>query len=145
MAIEASMTGTTAEGTRWTLRLANVHLESTASARRLRLLASGPRQRQAGALLEALGHTDNVILGGDFNTWFGFSDATYRTLAAALPDASARDRRRTFAGLFRLDHVFARPPAGWAVQASRLDDRHGSDHYPLLARFVPSPTMVPAD
>jgi endonuclease/exonuclease/phosphatase family metal-dependent hydrolase len=139
MAIEASVAVAAADGTSQTVRLANVHLESTASARRLRLLASGPRQRQARALLEALGGTDDVILAGDFNTWFGFSDATYRTVAAALPDASARDRRRTFAGLFRLDHVFARPPAGWTVQAARLDDRHGSDHYPLLAWLAPSP------
>jgi endonuclease/exonuclease/phosphatase (EEP) superfamily protein YafD len=76
-------------------------------------------------------------MGGDFNTWFGFSDSTYRLLSEAMPDVAAGDRRRTFMGLLRLDHVFSAPPPGWTVTAHRLDDRMGSDHYPMLARVRP--------
>lgn len=137
LAVEASISGADAAGTPWRLRLVSAHLESTATLKRLRVLASIPRQRQARALLEAMAVDEPVVLGGDFNTWFGFRDATYRLMAAALPDLGVGDRRRTFGGLFRLDHVFARTPAGWQAVARRLDVRLGSDHFPLLARLTP--------
>lgn len=142
LAVEAVVTGVDHSGMPWRLRLVSAHLESTASVRRLRVLASVPRQRQARALVEAIGSDGPVVLGGDFNTWFGFADATYRLVAATVPDVSAMDRRRTFAGLFRLDHVFARPPAGWRTTARRLDARLGSDHFPLLAQFRLDPATT---
>jgi endonuclease/exonuclease/phosphatase (EEP) superfamily protein YafD len=55
-------------------------------------------------------------------------------MAAALPDIAGADRRPTF-GPMRLDHVFSRLPDGWSVEARRLDDRLGSDHYPILIRL----------
>lgn len=142
LAVEAVVSGVDVDGTPWRLRVVSAHLESTASGKRLRVLASVPRQRQARALVEAVAGDEPVVLGGDFNTWFGFSDATYRLIAATLPDVSAMDRRRTFAGLFRLDHVFARPPAGWRSTARRLDARLGSDHFPLLAQFRLDPATT---
>jgi endonuclease/exonuclease/phosphatase (EEP) superfamily protein YafD len=68
------------------------------------------------------------------NTWLGFSDPAYRAVARVIPDAVKHDRRPTF-GLLRLDHLFARLPHAWSVGASRVDDRLGSDHHPLLARI----------
>jgi endonuclease/exonuclease/phosphatase family metal-dependent hydrolase len=133
VAVVAAVHGRHPDGEPWTLRLASVHLESTASARRLRVFATGPRVRQARGLLEALGTGTPIVVGGDFNTWFGFADPTYQAMTEAWPDASRDDRRRTFGRFFRLDHVFASPPAGWQVRARRLDVRLGSDHYPLLA------------
>jgi endonuclease/exonuclease/phosphatase family metal-dependent hydrolase len=132
VAVVASLSGRQPDGAPWTLRVASVHLESTASGRRLRLFATGPRVRQARGLLEALGTETPIVVAGDFNTWFGFADPTYRTMAEVWADASLADRRRTFGGVFRLDHVFAAPAAGWQVRARRLDVRLGSDHYPLL-------------
>lgn len=143
LAVEAVVSGVDAAGTPWRLRLVSAHFESTASIGRWRVLASVPRQRQARALVDAIPADEPVVLGGDFNTWFGFSDATYRALAAAIPDISLRDRRRTFGRLFRLDHLFARPPDGWRASARRLDTRLGSDHYPLLAQVVPAGPPAP--
>jgi endonuclease/exonuclease/phosphatase family metal-dependent hydrolase len=137
VAIAATVSGHRLAGAPWTLRVASVHLDSTASARRLWLMASGARARQVRGLLDALRPLDGLIMGGDFNTWFGFSDSTYRLLSEAIPDVAAGDRRRTFRGLLRLDHVFSAPPSGWTVTAHRLDDRMGSDHYPILARVRP--------
>ena len=116
------------------IRLASVHLENTASVRRLRVLAQEPRRRQAQALLAMMPREAPILVGGDFNTWFGYADRTYKTMAAAVPDIGATDRRPTFAGLLRLDHVFSRLPDGWTATATRLAERFGSDHYPILAR-----------
>ncbi len=135
VAVAATVTSRDPAGEPFNFRVASVHLESTGSARRLWLMVSGARVRQARGLLEALRPHERLIVGGDFNTWFGFSDETYHTVAAELTDASAGDRRRTFGGIFRLDHLFSKMPDGWSVQARRLDNRWGSDHYPLLARL----------
>ncbi len=137
VAVAATVTTHDPAGRPFAFRVASVHLESTGSARRLWLGVSGARVRQARGLLEALRPHERLIVGGDFNTWFGFSDETYQTVAAVLPDAAAGDRRRTFGRIFRLDHMFSKMPDQWSVRARRLDDRWGSDHYPLLARVRP--------
>jgi endonuclease/exonuclease/phosphatase family metal-dependent hydrolase len=138
VAVVASVAGRDRRGGGWTLPVASAHLESTVSARRLWILATGARVRQARALLGALDVEAPVFLGGDFNTWFGFSDPAYRAIAERVPDAARGDRRPTFAPFLRLDHVFSRVPDGWSVTARRLDEKLGSDHYPLLARLRPS-------
>jgi endonuclease/exonuclease/phosphatase family metal-dependent hydrolase len=137
VAIAASISGRDRDGGGWTLAIASAHLESTVSARRLWILATGARVRQARALLDALRPGAPVVLGGDFNTWFGFSDPAYETIATAIDDAARADRRPTFPPFLRLDHLFSRLPDGWTVSAARLDDRLGSDHYPILARIGP--------
>lgn len=134
VAVAATVSGRRSDGRPWSVRVASVHLESTVSARGLWVFASRARQRQARGLLDALGPDAPLIVGGDFNTWFGHADRTYLTMAGSLTDAARADRRPTFGGIFRLDHLFARPPAGWTIVATRLDDRLGSDHHPLLAR-----------
>lgn len=134
VAIAATVSGAGATGEPWTLELSSAHLESTATAQHLRVLVNGARKRQARGLLEALGTGTPLIIAGDFNTWFGFSDPTYKLMATAVPDASAGDHRSTYGDHFRLDHVFARPPVGWTATTRRLDERFGSDHYPMLTR-----------
>ncbi len=133
VAVAATVSGARVDGTAWSVKVASVHLESTVTARGLWVFASLTRQRQARGLLDALG-PGSLIVGGDFNTWFGHADRTYLTMAGSMTDAAHADRRPTFGRIFRLDHLFARPPAEWTVVATRLDDRMGSDHYPLLAR-----------
>lgn len=138
VAIAATVSGQDRAGDSWNLRVASVHLESMASARHLWIWATGVRVRQARGLLDALRPHGSLVVGGDLNTWFGFSDPAYRTVAEAVPDVAAGDRRRTFPPFFRLDHLFSQPPDGWSVAARRLDDRLGSDHYPILADLRPS-------
>jgi endonuclease/exonuclease/phosphatase family metal-dependent hydrolase len=121
-------------GEAWALRLASVHLESTASAKRLRVLAQEPRRRQVAGLLSVLPPALPMVVGGDFNTWFGYLDRSYKAMASAMPDIEVTDRRPTFARFVRLDHVFSNLPDGWTAMATRLAESFGSDHYPILAR-----------
>ncbi len=141
VALAASIPVRRHDGSVTTLRVVSVHLEVAASARRLWMFGR-LRQRQVRELLAALPAAGPVVVGGDFNTWFGFSDNAYRTMAAAMTDAAARDRRPTFRRWLRLDHVFSRPPDGWSVRARRLDDAFGSDHYPLVAQFGAVPELA---
>ena len=101
-------------------------------AHHLWILAEAGRVRQARALRKAL-PSGPLILGGDLNAWFSYHDAAYRELAAALPGPRPADRRATF-GPMRLDHLFFRI-GGSTPQVRRLDDRYGSDHYPLIAEL----------
>jgi len=96
------------------------------------LFSEPGRARQAEALARALPPQGSLVVGGDFNAWFGFHDAAYRTLARQLRPAPDQDRRPTF-GPLRLDHLLFRVPASWRVTVRRADDRYGSDHYPLIA------------
>lgn len=133
VAVAATIRVPGADGRALPMRLASVHLDVAASFRRLWFFRA--RTRQVQGLLSVLPPSGPVLVGGDFNTWFGFSDASYRAMAAALPDIAGTDRRPTF-GPLRLDHVFSRLPEGWSVEARRLDDRAGSDHYPILIRLA---------
>jgi len=35
----------------------------------------------------------------------------------------------------RLDYLFFRSNSGWTASTQRLDERFGSDHYPVVATF----------
>ena len=142
VAVVASIAVGGSIGDPWTLRLASVHLESTASMRRLRVLAQEPRRRQVLGLLAVMPANAPMVVGGDFNTWFGYADRTYKAMVAAVPDASAADRRPTYARFLRLDHVFSRLPDGWTAMAARQAERFGSDHFPIIAR-VRGPAAAP--
>ena len=131
VAIEATVHGARADGTPWSLRVTNVHLENRAPARRLWLFQTWSRLRQTRGLLLAMSTSSAAVLGGDLNSWGGFTDEAYGALAERLP-IQATDRRSTFAGLARLDHLLLRLPEGWTALTRRLD-RFGSDHHPLLA------------
>ncbi len=133
VAVAATLAGHTSAGTPWQVRLVNAHFDNTFSPRRLWLAAEYGRTRQARGLLPSLDDRGPLILGGDFNTWSGFSDRAYLTLARAFPGTRVVDRRATFRGLLRLDHMFFRLPSGWAATLRRADDRFGSDHSPLVA------------
>jgi endonuclease/exonuclease/phosphatase (EEP) superfamily protein YafD len=76
------------------------------------------------------------VLGGDLNTWFGFRDSAYKTAASAFPQTQVSDRRATFHGLLRLDHLFFRLNEGASADFHRADDAYGSDHYPLIGQIA---------
>ncbi len=48
---------------------------------------------------------------------------------ARLPGTVTSDRRATFRGLLRLDHIFFRLPTGWRAHSQRGSSRFGSDHF----------------
>jgi endonuclease/exonuclease/phosphatase family metal-dependent hydrolase len=103
------------------------------------VLSESGRLRQARALASVLPADGPLVLGGDFNAWFGYRDAAYKELVRLVPPPSSDDRRATF-GPMRLDHILARLPAGWRAATRRAGARYGSDHYPLVATIEPPPT-----
>jgi endonuclease/exonuclease/phosphatase family metal-dependent hydrolase len=131
VAVTAVVEGTTGSGLRWRLRVVSAHLDNTV-ARRAWIGSEYGRARQARGLVALLHGDVPTILGGDFNTWFGFSDQAYMETALAFPQTPTADRRATFRGMLRLDHLFYRLPTGWRASATRGDARYGSDHAPLV-------------
>lgn len=114
------------------LRVATAHLTNMVG-HHLWIFSEPGRTRQAEALGRAL-DGDPLVLGGDFNTWFGRVDAAYRALARQFTRPMEVDGRPTF-GPLRLDHFFVRLPPGWRFTYHRADDRYGSDHYPLVGEL----------
>jgi endonuclease/exonuclease/phosphatase family metal-dependent hydrolase len=133
VAVGATISGTSPEGAPWQLRVVSAHLDNMAGPKRLWLGAELGRVRQTRGLIDQLNAERELVLGGDFNTWFGFGDQAFRETARAFPGTRVTDRRATFRGLLRLDHLFFRLPDGWQARFHRADDRYGSDHYPLIA------------
>ncbi len=136
VALAAHVGGTTTRGTAWRLQLATVHLDNIVGARHGWIGGEYGRARQARGLREALAGEEPQLLAGDFNTWFGFADQAYRETARAYPQTRAKDKRRTFRGILRLDHVFYRLPEGWKADVRRAESNYGSDHHPLITRIT---------
>ena len=136
VAVAAHVGGRTSRGEPWRLRLATAHLDNLAGARRGWIGAEFGRTRQARGLREALRGEDPLVIGGDFNTWFGFADQAYLETAREYPQTQLTDTRRTFRGLLRLDHVFYRLPEEWTADVRRAESTYGSDHYPLIATIT---------
>jgi len=132
VAIAATLTGQASNGEPWRIRVVSAHLDNMAGIKRGWIGAEYGRARQARSLASVLKDNEPTILAGDFNTWFGFCDQAYVETARAFPETRVTDRRPTFRGLLRLDHVFYRLAPGWRVEFRRGSSRYGSDHYPLV-------------
>jgi endonuclease/exonuclease/phosphatase family metal-dependent hydrolase len=132
VAIAATIEGHTTANQPWRLRLVSAHLDNMGSAKRAWIGAEYGRARQARGLVDLLDGNEPTVLAGDFNTWFGFADQAYVETARAFPETQVSDRRPTFRGLLRLDHVFYRLAPGWRLTFHRGESRFGSDHYPLV-------------
>jgi endonuclease/exonuclease/phosphatase family metal-dependent hydrolase len=147
VAVAATVAGSTPGGSPWRLRLVSAHLDTMSGARRLWIAGSEfARLRQARGLVDALAGQAPLVLGADMNTLFGFRDAAYAEAARAFPGTRVTDRRSTFHGLLRLDHLFFRVPQGWSAAFRRADADYGSDHYPLIGvvEFGSDPGAVAA-
>jgi endonuclease/exonuclease/phosphatase family metal-dependent hydrolase len=112
------------------LRLVNVHLETRSGARRLWLGSPNARDRQVKALLGSLGGDAPTVIEGDLNTWANRERLLERLGREFTP---CTDRRPTFSWGLHLDWFFGRLPAGWTMSCRRLDEKYGSDHYPIVA------------
>lgn len=133
VAIAARLRVATSDGAPADLLAVSVHLENRTGIARAFMASPTARKRQARALAAALADANAVVMGGDLNTWTGSAEPALSILRSALGSPIADDRRPTFVGGRRIDFILARLPAGWALSYRRLDDRYGSDHYPLVA------------
>jgi endonuclease/exonuclease/phosphatase family metal-dependent hydrolase len=135
VALQAVVHARGASGTDVPITLVDTHFTNMV-LHHLWLLSESGRLRQAEALSAVLPAQGPLVIGGDFNAWFGFHDAAYRELAKHAPPSPGQDGRATF-GPMRLDHLLFRLPSGWKTTVRRAEQRYGSDHYPLLALIEP--------
>ena len=124
------------------LELFDAHLEPLSSPKSLWIFRN-PRRPQARAILDLLktprfghgGTSVGTVLGGDFNiVQRGINEAAYQETRAWSTSLASENMRNTHA-MGRIDHLFFRLDAGWSARTERLDNRFGSDHYPVLGTF----------
>ena len=124
------------------LELFNAHLEPLSSPQSLWIFRN-PRLPQARAILDLLkrprfdnrGASVGTVLGGDFNiVQRGINEEAYQESRAWSTSLASENQRNTHA-MGRIDHLFFRLDEGWTARTERLDNRFGSDHYPVLGRF----------
>ena len=120
VAVMATATATSG-GMPWRVRIVNVHLDN-----RLR------RSRQAAALADFLARLDSagapLVVGGDFNAWFGSIDPAVRAIDRVVPRVRACGDAPTFRFGRRLDHLFTTRPGAARAGCEVQRDRFGSDH-----------------
>ena len=75
------------------------------------------------------------MLGGDFNTIQGGADEPAYALARAWSDDLDIEDPRSTHRMGRLDYLFFKSGNEWKLSTTRIDDRFGSDHHPVLGRF----------
>jgi endonuclease/exonuclease/phosphatase family metal-dependent hydrolase len=137
VAVAATVPFLDADGNRRELRVTSVHLDYGANrSRPLAPFGSG-RTLQAGALADALAGDGNSVVGGDFNTWsLSQLERGLTRMRAAFPDLPMGRGQATHysAGILprQLDHLFLRAADVTGSAPVRLEDRYGSDHYPLI-------------
>lgn len=108
----------------------SVHLENRSGGHRVWLESPRARTRQVRSLLDDALPSGPMILAGDLNSWASIEPAL-DLLRHEFDAVVVRDNKPTHAA-GRLDEIFARVPERWRVTTRRLDQRYGSDHYPLL-------------
>ncbi|HEY8550677.1 MAG TPA: endonuclease/exonuclease/phosphatase family protein [Vicinamibacterales bacterium] len=113
------------------VRVVDVHFENRAGSRGWWLRSASARARQAAALVRALPDRGTLVLGGDLNTWSP-GEAILDVLRTRVTTWAVEDVRPTFHYGLRLDYLLGRLPDHAVVTQRRLDDRYGSDHYPLV-------------
>jgi endonuclease/exonuclease/phosphatase family metal-dependent hydrolase len=141
VAVGASVQVRTARGVE-RLNLLDVHLEPLSAPSSLWIFRN-PRRRQVAAVLDLLrtarfAETETAagtVLGGDFNTiQGGVEEAAYRQARAWATNLVNEDRRPTH-HMGRLDYLFFRLADRRQATTERLNERFGSDHYPVLGRI----------
>lgn len=128
------------------LQIVDAHLEPLSSPRTLWFFKN-PRGRQVRAILNLLdaprfndrSQTAGVVFGGDFNTVRSGADEKAYRLARAWSDGWAHEDRRDTHMMGRLDYLFFKLDDGWSASTRRLDERFGSDHYPVVGTFSHDP------
>ena len=124
------------------LELINAHLEPLSSPKALWVFKN-PRAAQVRAVLHLLEQprfndpqTAGVVLGGDFNTVRAGAREDAYHLARAWASAIDKEDARVTHVMGRLDYLFFRLPDGWTSSTRRLEDRFGSDHFPVIGTIA---------
>ena len=142
VAIGASIMVRTAAGaTR--LNVVNAHLEPLSSPASLWVFRN-PRRRQVAALLDLLrrprfeagGRVAGTVLGGDFNTIQGGMEEDAYARARAWSHSLISEDTRSTHHMGRIDYLFFRLTPEWLATSARMAPKFGSDHHPVLGRFV---------
>jgi endonuclease/exonuclease/phosphatase family metal-dependent hydrolase len=140
VSLGAAINVQTADGVR-KLQLLDAHLEPLSSPQTLWFFKN-PRAAQMRAVLSLLDtprFTDaenaGVVLGGDFNTVRSGADEEAYHLARAWSKSLGNEDGRDTHMMGRLDYLFFNLQDGWSASTHRLDERFGSDHYPVLGTF----------
>jgi endonuclease/exonuclease/phosphatase family metal-dependent hydrolase len=140
VALGAAVQVQTADGPK-RLELLDAHLEPLSSPKTLWVFKN-PRAGQVRALLNVLEsprYADDaiagVVLGGDFNTVRSGHDEDAYHLARAWSRSLVSEDARNTHMMGRLDYLFFRLGSGWTASTKRLDERFGSDHYPVVGIF----------
>lgn len=131
----------TADGPR-ALQLVDAHLEPLSSPKALWFFKD-PRPRQVKAILKLLdsprftdrSKTAGVVFGGDFNTVRSGAGEHAIHLVRAWSNGPATEDLRNTHMMGRLDYLFFNLGDGWSASTRRLDERFGSDHYPVIGTF----------
>ena len=125
-------------GARSPLRLVSVHLDNASHPTRFwRSFGSG-RAHQARALLETFQHEDAIVLGGDFNTWFGEAEEeAIQLMRPHFPWPARLPSAPTYAMPFGLpdrqvDYLLLRLPGALQARYRVAPERFESDHAPLV-------------
>ena len=125
------------------LELVDAHLEPLSSPKTLWVFKN-PRRAQARAILHLLDHprytdrsrTLGVVVGGDFNTVRAGADESAIQLLRNWSTGTAHEDLRDTHMMGRLDYLFFNMPKTWNATSRRLNERFGSDHYPVLGELT---------
>ena len=144
VAIAATLEVRRTSGRSQPLLVVDAHLEPRSSPRTLWLFHN-PRPRQLGAILDFVredtpGVSKDIagtVLGGDFNTIQGGADEpTYALARTWSRDLATEDPHATHR-MGRLDYLFFRSDGGGTtLSTTRVGERFGSDHHPVIGRFT---------
>ncbi|MCZ6765680.1 MAG: hypothetical protein O7D32_01980, partial [bacterium] len=123
-------------GEMWKLRLCSTHLDHRSGWMRFFTSMGVSRLRQAKALSSALPEP-SVAIGGDLNAWsIANMESGVDYLENQFPQTIADDGKTTVEANYRpdrrVDRMFFRLPDSCTGHYGRLDQRFGSDHWPLL-------------
>lgn len=145
VAVGATVAVTTGGAVRG-LTVLNAHLEPLSSPASLWIFRN-PRRRQTAALIEFLRAAKpadgqrwaGTVLGGDFNTIQGGAEEDAYVQARGWSQSLVAEDRRATHYMGRIDYLFFRLAPGWTASTTRVEDRFGSDHHPVVGRFAPPP------
>ena len=126
------------------LHVVNTHLEPLSSPKSLWVFRN-PRRRQVAAILDLLrsprfadARRDvGTVVGGDFNTIQGGMEEEAYIQARAWSTSLVTEDKRSTHHMGRIDYLFFRLAPGWTASSTRVDEKFGSDHHPVLGRFAP--------
>ena len=150
VAVSASVSIPLRDGKLAPLRLVSAHLDNASRGVRFWRSFGAGRARQARGLLQALEGEAAVVLGGDFNTWFGgASEKAIVLLRDRFPSPARLPAAVTYSPPWGLperqvDYLLLRLPAGWQAHYRVASDRRESDHAPLVGWLSPPPRDVSA-